>query len=692
MPRVPGGQYDTAPAAQFRGVPGPRPSTSGVGEGLQDLGAGITQLGHVLDRERLEADRTAVQAASNTRDQWANGRLYDPDNGALTVRGKSAIGSTNAVLDEYDKQNAETAKNLRGDRQIAAFNETTAEHRQQLSQILSRHELSERNSYEDDTAIARVNTAAETGALNYNDPAIQARSRADIMTTVQGQAERKGWDNAQRDDVTHRAIAGMHQGVLERMLADGRTGLASKYLKANKAELTSDDQLRFASAIDAKNREARNEIEATTRQRYADLSASYQAGLPVPKGQELSAGQLEFVFPGKGAGMYASLESDKRMGYALRDMNKMSPQQIAETVERYTPTQGGEGAKDALLRQGEIARAAEATVKARQQNPAQFAIDNGLGYKPLPADADGVRNELRNREAVQAQTSAQVGVRVPLLAPDEAKGMGQQLAAATDAKAIETFGFLRAGLSDSGYKQVMQQISPDSPVKAFAGQIYGRPRPVMLGGGVWTDAEARSQGVIAQTIVTGENIVNKTRTQLGADGKPVKSLLTPDKTRFDAAFADEVGTAFRDNPQALELAQQVAYAYYTGRSAQQGRVNKEGEDVNDNLMKETLRSTLGTVVNFHSYGDVLTPLGVDEDQFEAGLRSRYVAEMVVRGFTRQQALAAYPSLGAENVGGRYMMTKGREPFAIRGQPVVIDLNSPEPVDNTPPVEDQYVPQ
>jgi hypothetical protein len=128
--------------------------------------------------------------------------------------------------------------------------------------------------------------------------------------------------------------------------------------------------------------------------------------------------------------------------------------------------------------------------------------------------------------------------------------------------------------------------------------------------------------VIAETMVTGENLVNKTKQQLGSDGKPVKSLYAPDKTLFDASFADAVGNSFVGNPDALGLAQQAAYAYYVGKSAQTGRLNAAGEPIDPRLMQETMRATVGEKVNFHGKGDVLPPLGVDPDGFENAVHAQ----------------------------------------------------------------------
>src|SRR6185295_12434028 len=326
-------------------------------------------------------------------------------------------------------------------------------------------------------------------------------------------------------------------------------------------------------------------------------------------------GLIEAAFPGKGNEIYDSLQADKRMGYALRDINQQSPAELNETLKGFQVTQGGAGARDALERQGDLERAARASLEARTKNPAQFVIDNGLGYKPLPNDPQGVQRELQNREAVRAQASAKVGLPVPMLTPDEAKHIGQKLAESDPKAAVQTFDYFRNSVGDAAYANIMQQIAPDSPVKAYAGQIYGHPAPITLKHNLFSADDQTSARVVAQTIVTGENLINKAKLVKGEDGKPVSNLYLPNKNQFDAAFAAKVGDSFAGRPEAQSLAQQVAYAYYTGKSAETGRLNADTLDVDSKLMQESFRAAVGEVVHFHGYGDVVAPLGMDESAF-----------------------------------------------------------------------------
>lgn len=665
-PRIPGIQLDER-------IPD---TGAGLGAGLQGLGG---TLGDILAQDRARADRTAVQDAETSRESWANTRLYDPQAGAFNKEGKNALGVTNDVLSDYDQKTAQIAAGLTGPRQQDLFKQSSQQQRVALQGQLARFEFAQRSKYEDETANARIQSAAQTGALNYNDPTILGQSRQAIVSTLQAQQASHGWDDTELQAQTQKQMDVLHGNVIERMLADDQIPMAKTYLDVHKGELSSDDQLKYQRAITTLEREKKNEMAGAIRQQAADLSASYKAGLPVPSGQELSIQQLETAYPGKGREMWGNLQMDKRMGFDLKDLNQQSPDEVVKTLSKYVATQGGFGAAGALERQADVTRAAEASMEARKKDPAQFAIDNNLGYKPLPQDADGISRELQNREAVQSYATQKVGVPVPMLTPTEAKGIGQNLAN-TDAKAaVQTFDFLRNAVGDKAYQSVMQQIAPDSPVKAYAGQIYGKQTPVTLAPHLFSADDVTTPRVVAQTIVTGENLVNKGKAAMGADGKPVGNLFLPNKSQFDAAFTQAVGDTFAGRPDAENLALQVAYAYYTGKSAETGRLNADAQDIDSKLVSESLHASLGSVVNFHGYGHVLAPLGMDESTFTDRAATAFEAELKARGVPEDQIGQAkddFGSLGLRNwKANQYLVTKGRDLFSLKGEPLVIDLST-----------------
>ena len=646
---------------------------------MVDAGAGIQGIGQIAERAALDADRTMVQNAETARDSWSNTKLYDPESGVFNLRGQNALGSSQATLQDYDKHVAEVAAGLKSERQIKAFALSTAQHRDAIQSQLLRFESGQRQQFENDSASARIVSATQSGALAYNDPQIQQQTRQAVLSTIDGQASRQGWDDATKSEATLKALTGVHGAVLDRMIADKRLGMASQYLKASSSEMTADEQLKFSRAIEAAKNEGKNEYKSAIASRVKDLQASYIAGLPVPPGQELTEAQIEAAYEGKGKEIYNSLQADKRMGFDLQAINKMSPGDAAQLASKYQVTVGGEGAADALTRQKEFARALQMSGEARLKNPAQFAIDNNMGYNPMPSDPEGVAAELKHRESVNAQASANVGVPVPMLTPDEAKVMGKALDAAEPDKVAQSFDFLRRNLGDQAYDAVMQQIAPDSPVKAFAGQIYGRTPLVISKTHLVGPNEQVTQRTIAETIVTGENIVNRSKQQKGQDGQPVKNLLLPDKATFDAQFTQAVGDAFADHPEQLELAQQVAYAYYVGESAKTGRLTNDKNNISTNDVNRAIRMSVGETTPFHGYQSVVAPLGMTVSDFQDAIAAQYYAETAAMGQSRESAQRAFSDIGLEPFGpNKYRATLAGKKFSLNGKPLILDVTKPLP--------------
>jgi hypothetical protein len=69
--------------------------------GLGHVGAQIAT--HYIKEERQRADETALLAAENRLAKWENARLYDPNAGALTLKGKDSFGLPEAVGSEFDQ-------------------------------------------------------------------------------------------------------------------------------------------------------------------------------------------------------------------------------------------------------------------------------------------------------------------------------------------------------------------------------------------------------------------------------------------------------------------------------------------------------------------------------------------------------------------------------------------------------------
>ena len=80
--------------------------------------------------------------------QWKNQRVYNPDDGALTKKGKDAFGLPEQIGSEYQQVTGEIASSLTTDKQRFAYQKYTAEDGLSLDHQIRQHVYGEMQRYE----------------------------------------------------------------------------------------------------------------------------------------------------------------------------------------------------------------------------------------------------------------------------------------------------------------------------------------------------------------------------------------------------------------------------------------------------------------------------------------------------------------------------------------------------------------
>lgn len=109
-----------------------------------DLSGFAGELGQIASRVKEKADTARVMEADSNLMQISNQLLYDPEAGALNMRGKNALDVDQKTLSEFEKRTAEIRKDLSGD-QVTAFDKLVRQRKQQMQSTLMRHVNSEMN-------------------------------------------------------------------------------------------------------------------------------------------------------------------------------------------------------------------------------------------------------------------------------------------------------------------------------------------------------------------------------------------------------------------------------------------------------------------------------------------------------------------------------------------------------------------
>jgi hypothetical protein len=298
-----------------------------------------------------------------------------------------------------------------------------------------------------------------------------------------------------------------------------------------------------------------------------------------------------------------------------------------------------------------------------------------------PGGAHRAADVLADRTTSLKAMSRQFGVRVgqkPLF-PQEKVALAAVLDMASPSEAVSLFRALRSATDDdSTYRAVMQQIAPDSPVRARAGILAAAGKHITLQDNLISDDVRVPGSKIAQTMLAGEAILNRTKKQKAEDGQ-ARTLFTPPRETFSQSFSDAVGNLYRGRPGAQEQDLQAAYAYYVGRAAELGKTSDGAVD--SALAKEAVTATLGAVVNINGQGHVKAPLGMTSSDFKSKAREQFAQEVRRRNLPPSM-LNEWPHYGLQDYrrDGTYVLTLGEEPVvdpATRAL-VVIDLDPPPP--------------
>lgn len=525
---------------------------------------------------------------------------------------------------------------------------------------------------------AKADTVFPTLAQRAGIPADKA------SRTLQDWKDRTRFDRARLDlESVRRDPAGV-ESFLARLQDGG--DLASKLDPERRVSLMRDAQgaqwqLQQAQqhSVEKRERTAERALAATTKQ--------IEAGLPL---NARAWEELRNAVAGTGfAGEFNNLVEQEREVQQVLRLPVSKQQQYIQQRETVLSTEGGTLTQRANL--DRLKATIERNQKEMEQAPLLAAQRlTGRPVEPInladllqPGGAHRAAQVFADRSTTLRALSNQFGAKVgrsPLL-PQEKDALIGLLDQATVTEATQLFGALRSAVDDDDtYRAAMQQIAPDSPVRARAGILAAIGRQLVVDSSVFGNDTRESSAKVARTMLQGEAIVNRSKSQRQEDGKAF-SLFAPSRSAFAATFAAEVGDLYRGRPGAQEGDLEAAYAWYVGRAAEVGRLATKPDDIDAKLARQAVSVTLGPVVNFNGQGEVLAPMGMSADEFKTKVRERFSQEVKSRGLP-PSVLSMYDHYGLTGYrrDGQYVLTLGGLPVVDprRGTPVVIDLE-PQPL-------------
>jgi len=222
-------------------------------EAMGNFGAVAANVGaHLWEQETRRADEVAMLEAQNKLAKWENDRIYNPETGALTVKGKDAMPLAGQIGQEFDQVAGEIEQGLTNPRQRQAFARIKSEKAISLDATLKRHTFGEMQRYEGQELQALVENAQTTAVANANDPRRVGEELTRAVSAIKTHAPRLGLGPEQVQEQVTKIQTATHEGVINRLLVEDKSKAAQAYFAEAKdaGQITGDAIVRIEKALD----------------------------------------------------------------------------------------------------------------------------------------------------------------------------------------------------------------------------------------------------------------------------------------------------------------------------------------------------------------------------------------------------------------------------------------------------------
>lgn len=261
MPQVPRVQrtidYAPIPGVRKQAAETPLSEGAGLAEAQARTGEEIARTGGQMfgvahgwiQKERDRADEVALLNAENTLAKWENQRLYDPQQGALSVKGKDSFGLPEMVGGEYDSVANSVESGLNTDRQRAAFARIRASRGISLDLTLRRHVYGEMQAYEGHELQAFLENGQSAAIQNASDPRRVGMELGAMVDAIKQHAPRLGLGPEQVQHQVEAVTSATHVGVIEQLLAEEKNKAAQVYFDEARSQIKGDAIARVEKAL-----------------------------------------------------------------------------------------------------------------------------------------------------------------------------------------------------------------------------------------------------------------------------------------------------------------------------------------------------------------------------------------------------------------------------------------------------------
>jgi len=191
----------------------------------------------LVQQEHDRADNVALLAAGNALATWEHQRLYDPETGALQVKGKDAMPLPEAIAADYGRQADAIAAGLTTPRQKQAFAQLRAQRGEALDLTIRRHVFGEMQTYQGQEVNAAVENAMSAAIANALDPRRVGVELGRAVAAITTNGPALGLGPEQIAQKVAAVTSTVHVGVIDRLLANDQAGAAKVYFQETKGQI-----------------------------------------------------------------------------------------------------------------------------------------------------------------------------------------------------------------------------------------------------------------------------------------------------------------------------------------------------------------------------------------------------------------------------------------------------------------------
>lgn len=408
---------------------------------------------------------------------------------------------------------------------------------------------------------------------------------------------------------------------------------------------------------------------AQATQQIGDMTENMHNGI-VPSSQEVS-GALQIAQQTANPSIQMKAEKLADMAQMTKAANAMSTDELAKNINILKSQPQSISRDDALEFYNNYAA-------KRDEGMKKDGLDYwaGQGNKLPQLDVTDTKT-LQQREQIAQQLGTQYKMPASqfLLTHDDKAALNNLLSGANAGSRMATLQNLHQGFNEGNYHAIMDQIRPNSPTTAYAGDMYSMKASQPGESHLFTSSDpALTSTDVANRLLSGEDMINPMK----ADKAGKMPMPSDELLRVSGKSQDYMGAS--GSPEMGDTAFKAMKSYYAWAS---GRDHDLSGVANPDRVNEAWKAILG---NTSSMGPnnkgVVAPWGMTESDFKDKMQAAYTKQAEAQGvntkaFPFQSAkFENVPSKGSPIANGAYFVRSGNGYLGKGGKPIIINVTEP----------------